>query len=267
MLKGNAVRRFYEARQFKPAWKGGDADQILNAIREVERDSLNPSDYHLAALQKLLGEREKSTNPALEADADILLTDAIAGLVDHVRYGRVRPVLLNPRWNLDPREGAPPPPKVVARIAATGELKGRGTSTVYDPGPRKSVELFQTRHRLDPNGIIDKDVIDAMNVSAAARADQVRVNLERSRWVLPGLGNEFLLVNLPAFKAYLIRGDRNVWEARTQIGEEGKQTPSFVAMMRTVVFNPDWTVPPMILRDEVIGGMKRGKNYIAQRGS
>ena len=40
-----------------------------------------------------------------------------------------------------------------------------------------------------------------MNVTAAARADQIRVNLERARWVLGGLSDTFLLVNLPAFKA------------------------------------------------------------------
>jgi len=105
-----------------------------------------------------------------------------------------------------------------------------------------------------------------MNVSALARVQQVCVNLERARWVLPGLSNDFLLVNLPAYKAYLIRGGRNVWEARTQIGEEGKRTPSFRSTMRTVVFNPDWTVPPMIIADEVANGMRDGKNYVAAKG-
>lgn len=330
MLEVGAVRSFYGARRFKPAWKGNDADQIIRAIRDVERDGLTPSEYHLATLERLLQEREKSTNPELEADVDILLTDAVIGMIDHVRYGRVRPVSLNRQWNVDPREEAPPLEKEVARIAAahsvgdaidaakpnhfiyrglvgalaqlreisasggwptvprgkpikpgatdpripavrarlaaSGETGAPSKSLSYDSGLRKAVELFQARHRLDPNGIIDNDVIDAMNVSAADRASQVRVNLERARWVLGGLGDEFLLVNLPAFKAYLIRGGKNIWEGRTQIGEEAKQTPSFPATMRTVVFNPDWTVPPMILAEEVLGGMRMEENYLAKKG-
>jgi len=330
ILESNAVRRFYEARQFKPAWEGGDADQILRAIRDIERDGLTPLEYHLTTLEGLLQERKQSTNPELEADVDILLTDAVIGMIDHVRYGRVRPVSLNPMWNVDPREGAPPLeqdvariaashsvgdaidaakpnhfiyrglvgalaqlreisarggwptvprgkpikpgaadpriPAVRARLAASGEAGAPSNSLTYDSGLRKAVELFQARHRLDANGIIDKDVIDAMDVSAADRADQVRVNLERARWVLGGLGDEFLLLNLPAFKAYLIRGDKNIWEGRTQIGEEAKQTPSFAATMRTIVLNPDWTVPPTILAEEVLGGMRKDKTYLAGKG-
>ena len=331
ILAAGAVRRFYEARKFKPAWGEGDLDQIVKAIRGIEGDGLTPSEYHLAALERLAHERESGGSAALDADVDILLTDAVAAMVDHVRYGRVRPVSLDPRWNVDPREDAPPLEKEVARIVSahsaaaaieaakpshfiyrglvgalaqlretvakggwpsvphggpikpgasdaripavrarlsvSGELRGStgSKSLSYDARLRKAVELFQARHRLDPNGIIDKDVIDAMNVSAGDRADQVRVNLERARWVLGGLGDEFLLVNLPAFKAYLIRQGRNIWEGRTQIGEEGKQTPSFRAVMRTVVFNPDWTVPPTILAEEVLDEMRKGEDVLAQK--
>jgi murein L,D-transpeptidase YcbB/YkuD len=331
LLQPAALARFYQARNGAHAWDGGDAGEIVQAVRDIGQDGLNPADYHLAALERLGDPGKAGANPALAGDLDLLLTDAVAGMMDHIRFGRVRPVTLDSTWNVDPRAGAPPLeatlariaeagsprqaieerkpthfiyvglkralaelrgvrapggwprvpagktirpgvsdpriPAIRARLAATGELRGvQASSTAYDPELRKAVELFQTRHRLDPDGMIDRSVTDAMNVSAAARADQVRVNLERARWVLPGLGDEFLLVNLPAYKAYLIRGGRNVWETRTQIGDEGKQTPSFRATLRTVVFNPDWTVPPMILRDEVARGMRGGKNYMAEKG-
>jgi len=325
------VVRFYEARNSRHAWEGKDAQEILAAVRSVRDDGLNPADYHLTAIERLVGQGEKSGNPALLADLDILLTDAVAGIVDHVRYGRVRPVALNPSWNVNPRQGAPPLEREVARIAAsgsparaveeakpihfiyrglkgalaqlreiaakggwptvpggrtikpgardaripairarlraTGELNGGDdASIVYDPELKRAVELFQARHRLNTDGIVGPGVLAAMNVSAADRADQVRVNMERARWVLPGLGQDFLLLNLPAFKAYLIKNDKNIWEARTQVGEEGKETPSFRAVMRTVVFNPDWTVPTSIIRNEIAPAMAQGKNPIAAKG-
>jgi murein L,D-transpeptidase YcbB/YkuD len=104
-----------------------------------------------------------------------------------------------------------------------------------------------------------------MNVSAGARADQIRVNLERARWVLDGLSDSFLFVNLPAFKAYVIRDRKNVWETRTQIGRAARQTPTFRADLRYLVFNPDWTVPPTILAQDVLAGMRAGENTIARK--
>lgn len=324
------VARFYEGRGSRRAWKGDDAEQIAQAIRGVERDGLSPAAYHSVAIESLIVKSKASSTAAVEADLDILLTDAVAGLIDDVRFGRVLPRSLDPLWNVDPREGAPPLGQELARIAAAGsvgaaietsrpkhfiytglvralaqlrEIEARGgwpkvppgrpikpgaadpripavrarlmasgelrpharaESPRYDAELQKAVGLFQERHRLDANGIIDKDLIEAMNVSTASRIGQVRVNLERARWVVEGLSDDFLLVNLPAFKAYVIRGGKNVWEGRTQIGDEARQTPTFRADMRTVVFNPDWTVPPTMLAEEVIPGMQENGDYLAR---
>lgn len=155
------------------------------------------------------------------------------------------------------------------RLAIGGEYTSSATradSNRYDPDLVRAVKIFQVRHRLKESGVIDKTTVGAMNVSVKSRIQQVRANLERSRWVLAGLGPDFMLVNLPAFKAYLIRGDRNVWESRTQIGEEAMQTPTFRAEIRTVVFNPDWSVPESILKNEILAQMREGKNVIDQQG-
>lgn len=330
LIEPATVARFYKGRNGKRTWNRGDAEQVVKAIRGIARDGLEPADYHLEAIERALTE-DKATTAESEADLDLLLTDAVAAMVDHMRYGRIRPASLDPRWNVDPRDGAPPLeeevakvadagsveealaaarpkhfiydgllgalarlrgiaakggwpavpagkpikpgatdariPAVRARLAASGELtqSAPSDSTRYDPELQKAVELFQARYRLDADGIIDKEMIEAMNVSAQGRADQVRVNLERARWVLHGLSSDFLLVNLPAFKTYLIRGRRNVWESRTQIGEEAWQTPTFRADMRTVVLNPDWTVPPRILAKEVLVGMRRNPSYLAEK--
>jgi L,D-transpeptidase YcbB len=333
LLERKAVTTFYEARKYRRAWDlgSGDAERVAEAIRGIARDGLDPKDYHLETIETMIQERKDAADAELDANLDLLLTDAVAAMVDDVRYGRVRPSALNPKWNVNPREGAPPiheelksivdsrdlkqalesrrhdhfiyhgllqaleqlravaanggwpkvqPGKVIrpgvtdaripavrARLAATGELPEGSdlTSTRYDPELRRAVELFQSRHRLDATGVIGKETMAAMNVSAARRVDQVRANLERARWVLGGLTSDFLLVNLPAFKAYLIRGGTNVWEARTMVGQEARQTPTFRARMQTVVFNPDWTVPPTVLEEDVIQGIREGRDMIAQK--
>jgi murein L,D-transpeptidase YcbB/YkuD len=332
LIEPAAVDSFYRARQFRTAWDTHDVSDIVVAIQGVSADGLTPADYHLDAIETLRKGTERLTSAKAAADLDILLTDAVAGMVDHLRYGKVKPSTLNASWNVDPRKGAPPLseeltkvagggsvaramanerpqhliyrglmdalaryrqqiaaggwgdpvpdgksikpggidrriPAIRARLRASGDLAAgsRSDSTRYDPALVKAVKAFQEAHRQDPNGVIDADLVKAMNVTAEERANQVRANLERARWVLNGLGDDFLLVNLPAFKAYLIRGGRNVWESRTQIGDEAMQTPTFRAEMKTIVLNPDWTVPPTILAEEVLPAMQRGENYLAQK--
>lgn len=330
LLQRQAVARFYKARQSMPAWDQRDADQILAAIRGVTSDGLDPNDYHLRAIESIAHRAEG--NPAMRADLDVLLTDAVAGMIDHMKYGRVHPFQVNPAWNVDPRKGRPPLEKAISRVRAasdvgraiaaerpdnfiyrglqkemarlnqvvdqggwpkvrpgrpikpgasdaripdvrarlvrSGEFRGSAATDeeFYGPSLVDAVKHFQERHRLSPDGVIGKGTVEAMNIPAKTRLDQVRVNLERARWVAMWQENQFLLVNIPAFKAYLIRGGRNVWEARTQVGEEEKETPTFGAMMTDVILNPEWTVPKSIVREEILRDLRSGRNVIAQQG-
>jgi murein L,D-transpeptidase YcbB/YkuD len=323
----DAVARFLEARNFTPPWQGSAPDQIVQAVRGIVLDGLSPADYHLAAIDALRALPPES--PGRDVDLQLLLSDAVAALVDEVRFGKVRPVTLDRRWNVDPRQGAAPLDQLLAgiaaapsaadaiealkpshfiyrglkqalaaqkalaagsawgaippgpalkpgtrsfripairkRLVATGELAETSESDEYDEVLAAAVKRFQERHRLAADGSIGKATVDAMNISAADRVAQVRVNLERARWVVGGMGDTFVLVNLPAFKVYLIRGGKNVWETRAQVGKAGRQTPAFRADMRYVVFNPDWTVPPTILAKDVLEAMRQGQNAIAKK--
>lgn len=327
LMRPDAVAHFFQDRNFTPAWSDGAAGQILEAIRDIERDGLTPGDYHLAALESIRSSPADSAGR--DADFQIVLTDGVAALIDHVRFGKVRPVTLDRRWNMDPRAGAPALEFLIAEVAAaaspaagiealkpshfiylglkqalaagrteaaaggwpivppggtlkpgmtdarvaavrrrlgtTGELTGPGDGDEYDEPLVRAVQQFQERHRLTPDGAIGRVTLEAMNVPAGMRVEQIRVNLERARWVVGGLSDTFMLVNLPAFKAYLIRGRTNVWETRAQVGRAGRQTPSFRADMRYVVFNPDWTVPPTIADQDVLAPMRKGQNAIARK--
>ena len=331
LLQARAVAAFFEGRAFKPAWTGPQAaEAILAAIRRIDEDGLTPADYHLAAIESLLADKSKAASVEADADLQVLLTDAVAALVDHVRYGKVQPVTLDPRWNVDPRAGTPALEKTLAeldaaaapaeaieslkpnhfiyaglkkelgrlrqeaksggwaivpagpalkpgvrdprvilirkRLAATGDLPLSVPldNAAYDKDVATAVKLFQERHRFTADGTVGKMTLDALNVSVASRIDQVRINLERARWVVGGLSDSFLLVNLPAFKAYFIRDRKNVWETRAQVGKQARETPAFRADLRYLVLNPDWTVPPGILED-VLAGMRKGQNPIARK--
>jgi murein L,D-transpeptidase YcbB/YkuD len=150
----------------------------------------------------------------------------------------------------------------------TGELANASAadSSAYDDALQAAIKLFQERHRLAVKPEIDAATLAALNVPVERRMDEVRVNLERARWVLPGLSGDFLLVNLPAFKAYLIQGGQKTWESRIQVGKEGRKTPIFRANMKYAIFNPTWTVPSTILKEDIIGADEGASAAIAKKG-
>jgi L,D-transpeptidase YcbB len=168
---------------------------------------------------------------------------------------------------IKPNGKDPRVPVIRKRLAITGELASTGTpdDQLYGADLQAAVKDFQAHHRLTDDGVLGRGTIDALNVSADARVAQLRANLERARWVVGGLSDTYVLVNLPAFKVYVIRNRKNVWETRTQIGREARQTPTFRAEMKYVVLNPDWTVPPTILAQDVLAGMRKGQNTIAKK--
>jgi hypothetical protein len=82
---------------------------------------VTPSHYHLAAIDALLAARGTKGDRALDDDLQILLTDAVAALIDHVRYGKVVPSSLDRRWNVDSRAGALPLATLIEQVASAGD--------------------------------------------------------------------------------------------------------------------------------------------------
>lgn len=155
-----------------------------------------------------------------------------------------------------------------ARLAATGDLDvgaaGRVVDT-YDEVLVAAVRRFQERHGLDADGVIGPATLQAMNVPVEDRIRQIAISLERARWVMRGLSDEFIIVNIAAFKAYLVRDRQVVWESRAQVGTPYRQTPVFRDAMKYLVFNPTWTVPYSIATRDILPQLQRNPAYLTDR--
>jgi murein L,D-transpeptidase YcbB/YkuD len=153
------------------------------------------------------------------------------------------------------------------RLAITGDLDANDDSgsLMFDERLASAVERFQRRHNLDRDGAIGKQTLAAMNVSAEDRVDQIRVNLERLRWVVRDLDDEYIVTNIAAFRSVLVRNRSIVWEARSQVGRFYRQTPVFRAKLEYLQFNPTWTVPPGILTNDVLPAVKADVGYLAAK--
>jgi murein L,D-transpeptidase YcbB/YkuD len=162
----------------------------------------------------------------------------------------------------DPRVAA-----VRERLRVTGELESESNAdpATFDTGLRDAVVEFQLRHALDADGVIGARTLDAMNTPVEDRIDQIRANLERGRWVFREIEDDFIVVNIARFRAYLARDGEIVWTSRAQVGKPYRQTPVFTSTLKYLVVNPTWTVPPTILRKDILPKVRQDPGYLAAK--
>jgi murein L,D-transpeptidase YcbB/YkuD len=105
-----------------------------------------------------------------------------------------------------------------------------------------------------------------MNVSVESRILQIRINLERARWVLHEItAGDLVIVDVAGFEVAFARDRKVLWKAKIQIGKPYRQTPIFKSMIDHVVFNPTWTVPPGIIAKDTLPAVKRDPGYLKKK--
>ena len=169
---------------------------------------------------------------------------------------------------LRPGMSSPRVPELRARLVVSGDHPtGRPDveDELFDASLEAAVKHFQRRHGLDPDGLVGRNTLAALNVSAAARVDQLRVNMERARWVFGDLEERFLLVNIARFRVVLIERGQVTWSTRAVVGQPFRQTPVFKARMTYLEFNPRWTVPPTILREDLLPELRRDPGALQRK--
>lgn len=153
------------------------------------------------------------------------------------------------------------------RLQVTGELPATENASAeeFDEALEQAVKTFQSLHGLDTDGVAGKQTLAAMNVAAAERVDQLRLSLERLRWVAQDVGDDFVAVNIAGFRLVFIRQRKIVWTTRVVVGTSYRKTPVFRSNMTYLEFNPAWTIPPTILREDTLPAIKKDPGYLAAR--
>lgn len=135
----------------------------------------------------------------------------------------------------------------------------------FDAMLEAAVTSFQHRHGLNEDGLVGAATRSALNVSMERRIDQLRVNLERARWVAHQLPDTFVAVNVAGARVYVLNGDSVVFETRGIVGTEYTRTPLFSAPMLYVDLNPTWTVPASVA-GEVLDALREDSTYLERQG-
>lgn len=136
----------------------------------------------------------------------------------------------------------------------------------YDDQLARRVMAFQKSHGLKPDGIIGPHTIKLMNMSRDDRINQILVNLERLRWVEPNKPDRYVMVNVPSAMLWGVEDGRVTLEMPVVVGRKKRPTNIFTTTITGIRFNPTWTVPPTIKKEDYLPKLQEDPYYLSDRG-
>lgn len=136
----------------------------------------------------------------------------------------------------------------------------------YDAELEGAVKQFQRRHQLQEDGVVGQRTRLALNTPVTSRIDQLRVNLERARWIKPIQTNEpRVWVDIAGYRLHYTRPNGEHWDTRVVVGTPRRETPIIHSAISHLTINPSWTIPPTIMREDVLPQVRRDPGYLARR--
>jgi L,D-transpeptidase YcbB len=150
----------------------------------------------------------------------------------------------------------------IGDIPAGTQLNG----TVYQGALVDGVKHYQDRHGEAPTGNLDPRTINELNTPPADRIRQIKLTLERWRWLPHSFPQPPVVVNLPEYRVRAMNPDGTVaFYKNVIIGKAyGHKSPVFQKEIQYVVFRPYWDVTPSIQRNEIVPHIQKDPNYIAK---
>src|SRR5438876_1363992 len=103
-----------------------------------------------------------------------------------------------------------------------------------------------------------------MNVPAATRRDQLKVNIERLKTLSGNLGPRYVVCNIPAARIEAIENGVAVSRHTGVVGKPDRPSPDINSRITEVSFNPFWTVPVSIVRRDLIPKMQTEPDYLTK---
>jgi len=176
-------------------------------------------------------------------------------------------------FDIQPNSSHAAIPLVRARIAEAYNTHGTveynlplTQSKHYDGDLVNAIKTFQAQHGLNSDGIIGRNTRRALNMTPAEKVRQLRLNMERLRWLPRDLGERYLLVNIAGFQLAAVKHDQQMLNMRIIVGKNYRPTPSFSSNISHLVLNPYWNVPASIARKDLLPKQQKDPTFFATQG-
>ena len=181
-----------------------------------------------------------------QAVAEIKLQLAILKYARYARGGRANPASLSKILDQEPpiRD-----PKIVL-----AEISVLSTPDAYLQSLHPKHEQFQNLRK----ALVKARGGDGAKPASPGDIQRIVINMERWRWMPEDLGKIYVQDNVPEYMLYVVKDGKTIHADKIVVGLLRYATPVFSADLKSIVFNPEWTVPPTIVRENLLPNLRGG---------
>lgn len=175
-----------------------------------------------------------------------------------------------PKKTVDPGDTYSGVVSLANRLKVLGDLSANfevtAGLTIYEGVLIDAVKHFQRRHGLEPDGRLGRETLDQLNTPLARRVEQLRLTLERWRWIPHEFPRAPVVVNIPEFRLRAFDGRaKQALTMKVIVGTAYRhETAVFANEITHVVFRPYWNVPLSIQRTELVPKTQHDRSYLAR---
>lgn len=225
-----------------------EASILIAAIRRMSEHGLPVEAYGLEGIEALSGNAQHAA-----------LADAWQLAATHLARGYLDQETLKPRTEPD-----------IAEVNLYGAIKQNGAdslvSTLSTLAPQHPPYLALRRELARQRTAMDAERDPTIRSQHAARIDQLRVNLERWRWLPHDLGERSVLANIASFDVTTFEQETPTSSYAAIFGMAQRQTPIFSDKIEYIVFNPWWEIPDSIARKDKLPNFQQNSEIIDRSG-
>lgn len=149
------------------------------------------------------------------------------------------------------------------QLTQLGLYSGPETGT-FDDATEASVKTFQEQNGAEADGVVGSHTISLLNgYDAGERLKQIKISLERWRWMPEKMPTRFVMVNIASFMLQTSKEGAYDLEMPVIIGQKYRKTPVFASVIYEIRFNPSWHVPASIALKDKLHKIQSDPDYLA----
>jgi murein L,D-transpeptidase YcbB/YkuD len=281
LANSKILQEYYVSNNQAPNWVtrfyfNGALDMLAEYINKSPTHGFNPKVFNQERLQLLLnriGENKfKTINEVYPIIADLELTAVTSAIkyYNFINFGSVNPRKLFTRYYIPVKR---PDSLSTVRVLETEDL----VLLLLKIQPKTESYTVLQKALANYRGIPTKD----LRVVKA-----VLVNLERQRWKLPELGDEYIEVNIPDFSLTWFRKKDTLSHMNVCVGgkrednyaakiqqylksrnlddkPKNHETPILYSKFNAIQVNPIWNIPVSIARSEIYYMARKDPYYLS----